>query len=544
MTIPPMPADPPTAITFDLAPSPAPASPAAPAPAAPAAGGLLAPVALTRPTRDTSGGSAAYTSAQQAGGSDDKPAKGDKNTATPGMWKGIAAYIANRPQRKVQHTISETRGSSTDRKINHGITEKRGATSDSKSNRTATTAHANKSDKSAKNQNNRDAKTSAASTKADKNQHNRDAKTADTRSTADKNNRDAKRDAKTASDRKDHNTRQQAGKTAADTQDRTARDDKTSRTKDSKPSARTPRPKTPASGAARADKASDKTARDKAPAKAGDKAGVKLAKVKPDPTQPPQQPPAGPPTPPAAAPAGRQGKDKPRKGPYTAQPAREKGFQAGAQLAAVEADKAAFEDGYADGQQAIRDKAARDKAQMDAARNRTRGVPPVPATPPAPKTPPAPASAPGGAQPLGAKAVGNTVHLSNGRAMARGEVRTLRGLTRFLAGKEADTYRIADGCRQAQEVSAGRVQQIQQLIEKCQDPKVKAGKHLVGALQRLHEATQAQGIEAARMHANAQRGIEALRTLNRNAETRYSGVYKAVADSPETSPGERAFYAR
>lgn len=540
MTTPPMPADPPTAITFDLTPSPASASPAAPAPAAPAAGGVLAPVALTRPTRDTSGGSAAYTSGQQAGSAEDKPAKEDKNTATPGMWKGIAAYIANRPQRKVQHTISETRGASTDRKINHGITEKRGATSDSKSNRTATTAHANKSDKSAKNQNSRDAKTSAASTKGDKNHSSRDTKAADTRSAADKSSRDAK----AASDRKDHNTRQQAGKTAADTQARTARDDKTSRTKDSKPSAKDPRPKTPAAGAARADKASDKTARDKAPAKAGDKADVKLTKVKPDPTQPPQQPPAGPPTPPAPAPAAQQGKDKPRKGPYTAQPAREKGFQAGAQLAADEADKAAFQDGYADGQQAIRDKADRDKAQMDAARDRTRGVPPVPATPPVPQTPPAPGPAPGGVQPLGAKVAGNTVHLSNGSTMTRGEIRSLRGLTRFLAGKEAATHHIADECRQAQEVSAGRVQQIQGLIEKCQDPKVKAGKHLIASLQRLHEATQAQGIEAARMHANAQRGIEALRTLNRNAETRHGGVYKAVADSPESTPGERAFYAR
>ncbi|MFD7095785.1 hypothetical protein, partial [Streptomyces xanthophaeus] len=59
---PPMPPQPPTAGAPATAPAPAPAAHPAPAPAPPAGGGVLAPVALARPTRDASGGSAAYAS--------------------------------------------------------------------------------------------------------------------------------------------------------------------------------------------------------------------------------------------------------------------------------------------------------------------------------------------------------------------------------------------------------------------------------------------------------------------------------------------------
>lgn len=171
----------------------------------------------------------------------------------------------------------------------------------------------------------------------------------------------------------------------------------------------------------------------------------------------------------------------------------------------------------------------------------------MPATPPAPPAPPAsPASAPAPPEvtPLGAKLVGDTVQLSNGSTLTRGEVLNLRAFTRFLHGKEQQTHQIVEECKQAKEVSADRVKQIQQLIEQCQDPKIKGGMHLVASLQRLHEATEAQAREADKMHANAVRGIDALQTLNKNAEVRHGGVYKAVADSPETSPAERAFYAR
>ncbi|MGW7398029.1 hypothetical protein ACWGH7_16210 [Streptomyces cyaneofuscatus] len=635
-TPPPMPAQPPTAGTPSFTLAPAPTTPPTPAPAPPAGGGILAPVTLARPTRDASGGSAAHISQDENSSPSGKPGKGEKNTASPGMWKGIAALIVNRPQRKmtVQHTISELRGSSTDRKINHGVTEKRGATSDSKSNRTATTAYASKSDKSAKTAATRDAKTSAASTKADKNSRdaktadtrsaakkdNRDAKKADTRSSADKTSRDAKtaatrtsadktsRDTKAASDRKDHSTRQQADKASADKQNRTARDDKTLRktdTADRQPPGGKPATATPPKTAPKTLGPGPATAPPPAPVKAGDKL------AKPDSAT---QPKAKPATNEPAAPAGAQGKAKPRKGPYTAQPAREDGFKAGAQEAAAEADKGAWRDGYEDGQQAIRDKAARDRAQMDAARDHARGVqpakppappkpssppakptiPPKPTTPPnkpapaasAPATPTAtkPAAAPAvsdrqqairavrarmqgtppvpakpapnkpftpapamGAQPLGAvmsPVEPGAVQLSNGRVLNTGEVRTLRKLTLFLNGKERETHQIVDQCKQAKEVSAARVNEIQKLIESCQDPKIKGGKQLTAALQKLLEATTVQAKEAEKMHGNAARGIDALRTLNQNAQIRHGGVYKAVADSSETAPAERPFYAR
>ncbi|MEU8101767.1 hypothetical protein [Streptomyces rubiginosohelvolus] len=585
-----MPAQPPTTGTPSFTLDPATATPPTPAPATPSGGGVLAPVTLARPTRDASGGSAAHTSQGDNDGTSSKPGKGEKNTAGPGMWKGIAALIANRPQRKmtVQHTISELRGSSTDRKINHGVTEKRGSTSDRKSNRTATTAHASKSDKSAKTANTRDAKTSAASTKADKNSRdaktadtrsaakkdNRDAKTADTRSSADKTSRDAKksatrasadknsRDTKAASDRKDHSTRQQTDKTAADKQNRGARDDKTLRktdTADRKPTGgKTTTPPEP--------KAAPKTlgpgpTQEPKPANADDKP------AKPDP----------------AAPAGAPDKTKLRKGPYTAQPAREDGFKAGAQHAAAQADKSAWRDGYEDGQQAIRDKAAHEKAQMDAARDRARGV--LPAKPTAPLKPLKPSNPPGApdvpdrqqanrptptqgtapmpttpaptkpstaaptteVRPLAAVmslVQPGAVHLSSDRVMTTGEVRTLRKLTQFLNGKERETSQIADECKQAKEVSAGRINEVQKLVEACQDPKIKGGKQLTTALHKLLEAITLQAKEAEKLHGNAARGADALRTLNHNAQTRHDGVYKAVADSSETAPAERPFYAR
>ncbi|MEU1327231.1 hypothetical protein [Streptomyces microflavus] len=621
-TPPPMPAQPPTAGTPNFTLAPAPATPPAPAPAPPTGGGILAPVTLARPTRDPSGGSAAHTSQDENSSTPGKPGKGEKNTANPGMWKGIAALIANRPQRKmtVQHTISEIRGTSTDRKINHGVTEKRGSTSDTKSNRSATTAHASKSDKSAKTAATRDAKTSAASTKADKTSRdaktadtrsaakkdNRDAKTADTRSSADKTSRDAKtadtrasadktsRDTKDASDRKDHSTRQQADKTSADKQNRAARDDKTLRKTD------TAERQPPAGKHVSADpsKTAPNTPKTLGPVPAR-KDSATQPKDQPATTEPP-------------APSGAQDKAKPKKGPYTAQPAREDGFKAGAQEAATEADKGAWRDGYEDGQQAIRDKAARDRAQMDAARDHARGVqpvkpsiPPKPSSPPAkPPVPPKPATPPNapvptpsapatptatkptaapavsdrqqairavrarmqgtppvpanpapnkpftpaptmGAQPLGAALSRfGDVELSNGRGLTTGEVRTLRKLTQFLTGKEQETHQIADECKQAKEVSAGRVNEIQKLIEDCQNPKIKGGKQLTAALQKLLEATTIQAREAEKMHGNAVRGIDALKTLNQNAQIRHGGVYKAVADSPETAPAERPFYNR
>lgn len=665
-----MPPQPPTVGTPPTTPAPAPNPPAPPAPAPPSTGGILAPVTLTRPTRDASGGSAAYAAQDDASAPAGRPGKGEKNTASPGMWKALAAFVSNRPQQqiKIQHTISEIRGSSTDRKINHQIGEKRGATSDTKSNRTSTTAHASKTDKSAKDhntrdakssdsrdaktsdtkstadKNSRDAKTSESSSKADKNSRDaktsddrkdhstRDAKSSDSRSTADKNSQDTKtsnardaktssasttadknsssRDAKTASDRKDHTNRDTktftagkngpSGKTATEPENRTDRSDKSSPKKDKSAAGQPPGGKSDTNPPVKEPASGSGTAPASAPTKDKEE---KKAPAKPEaPVQPEQGSKPSSPSPP-----GRRERGKLRKGPYTARPARENGFLAGAQQAADEADKAAWRDGYADGQQAIRDQAAREKAQMDAARDQSRAVrpappppsakpttppaptvppkpavpptpsplpkppaPPVPAAPPQPavtpvppaptppaptptmpttQTPPAPSPNPGpmpaaAPAPLTATVSGDAVQLSTGTTMTRGEIRNLYRLTQFLTGKQAATHQIADRCRQAQAISVIRVQEIQDLIEKCQDPKIKGGKNLLAALQKLHEATSVQAKEAERMHGNAARGVEALATLIHNAGVRHGGVYKAVVDSPETSPAERAFYAR
>ncbi|MBK3588477.1 hypothetical protein JHN49_34175 [Streptomyces sp. MBT57] len=136
------------------------------------------------------------------------------------------------------------------------------------------------------------------------------------------------------------------------------------------------------------------------------------------------------------------------------------------------------------------------------------------------------------------------VALSNGKLMSTGEVRSLRQFTRFLAGKELETLQIGDTCKQAEAVSAHRVDEVQALIEKCRNPKVKGGTNLVGSLERLLDALSVQAQEAAQLNGNAVRGVEGLRTLNQNTEVRHGGVYKAVVDSDEISPGERAFYQR
>jgi len=174
-------------------------------------------------------------------------------------------------------------------------------------------------------------------------------------------------------------------------------------------------------------------------------------------------------------------------------------------------------------------------------------VPAKPTAPAQPSTalkPPVPVT---GVVPLGAvmsPVQPGTVALSNDRVLHFIEVRTLRSLTRFLAGKEQQTHQIADQCKQAKAASAHRATEIYKLIEACKDPKVKGGNNLVASLQKLHEAVTVQAKEAEKLHGNAARGVEALRTLNQNSEVRHGGVYKAVLDSDETSPAERTFYTR
>ena len=71
---------------------------------------------------------------------------------------------------------------------------------------------------------------------------------------------------------------------------------------------------------------------------------------------------------------------------------------------------------------------------------------------------------------------------------------------------------------------------------------MKGGEKLVASLAKLADAAQVQATKAAEINKRAVRSQEACKTLTANTETRYGGIYKAVVDSPETSPAEMNYY--
>lgn len=124
--------------------------------------------------------------------------------------------------------------------------------------------------------------------------------------------------------------------------------------------------------------------------------------------------------------------------------------------------------------------------------------------------------------------------------MSRGEVRTLKQFERRLGEKKGRLSWIAGGSKAARASATEHATKAHRLAEDAKS--VKGGAALIGILLRLAERAQALRGNAEEIEKQAHRGAEAVQVLAANAEIRHGGIYKAVADSPLASPGEREFY--
>ena len=249
-----------------------------------------------------------------------------------------------------------------------------------------------------------------------------------------------------------------------------------------------------------------------------------------------------------AAPATQTPADAPKLRTRTA---REAGYRDGTRVAATVGQARAYRDGARDGWD---DRTAADKAEGRTmadtrARNATK-----PKADTAPKmTPtsgstvdlvkkpaPAPAAVPVKVTAVGPTTVSFTAPDDTAHRMTRGEVRTLKQFERRLAEKKAALARIAEGSKATRGQDVDLATRAQRLSEDAKA--VKGGAGIVVLLSRLAERSQVLRTRAEGIEKNAQRGSEAVRTLAANAETRHGGIYRAVVDSPLTTPAERAFY--
>lgn len=124
--------------------------------------------------------------------------------------------------------------------------------------------------------------------------------------------------------------------------------------------------------------------------------------------------------------------------------------------------------------------------------------------------------------------------------LGRGEVRNLRQFEQRLAERAQVLARIGDDNKTAQQHALAHAMRAQQLAEAAKE--IKGGVALVGALHRLAEQAAALRYKTDEVAKRTTRGAEAVRVLAANARTRHGVIYKAVVDSPLTTPAERAFY--
>lgn len=263
-------------------------------------------------------------------------------------------------------------------------------------------------------------------------------------------------------------------------------------------------------------------------------------------TKDPKQPTTG---------TGQPGQDTGRVAIDT-QPAREAGYAAGTRIGGIEAQLGALRDGIRDARTDVKEAADREKARLDKAHQDWKNTPPptqpTPTAPPKPATPPKPTHAPTVPAPKDKPVTapvqvnsvnGNTINLGDGAArtsMNRGEVRTLRGFQKRLNTKTNRMTRVAEATRTLEQHAIDQARQVTVLRELAAE--VKGGEKLLTALSRLEEAATIQAAKAAIIHKRAARAAESCRALKANTHTRYGGIYKAVVDSPETTPAEMSYY--
>ncbi|MGO1025542.1 hypothetical protein ACTOXX_33765 [Streptomyces rubiginosohelvolus] len=222
------------------------------------------------------------------------------------------------------------------------------------------------------------------------------------------------------------------------------------------------------------------------------------------------------------------------------QPSRETGYRDGTRAAKAAAHARAYRDGVKDGWADTLAAADHEKTLLDQAhadrRNTRESEPPV-------------SSAdhhtePGTPNPIQVTGIdAKNLHLGDNAArttISRGEVRSLKQFERRLEERLATLQKTAETTKQLQAHAEGQAQQAQNLLEQAKA--VKGGDKLTSALTRLTDDAQKQAAEAGEIHKRAARSADTCAATLANVSTRYSGMYQAVVDSPETIPAELAYY--
>lgn len=483
---------------------------------------ILTPVEPARPV--TPIGSTASMAEESIATTDSKPGKQTEKNSGPvrehpvgALVRAIAARIG-RPSRsshvKRQHTITESRVSG----------------------HTGTTTHANRSSQDGRNhqigqhRTARDQKVADNNSKINQGRDQRDVKA-----------HDSKTSTGTTSAKQDHASKNGATTNKQDVMHQTSRDGLDGRpgnapAKDGKSTSTTKDATTaPTKGATAA---KDQAAQKPSPAPK-DAAAAKETPAKTDATAK------------ASTNTTKTPGAAPQPRPRT-QSSREAGYHDGTRAAKVTNHVKAYRDGVQDGYADGTAEYEQEKRRMDDAKARNAVKPTGQAKPdmqpasgstvdlakkeaPADAIPAAPVQLTGISESTVSFDADGASH-----TLSRGEVRTLRGFERRIAAKAPVLQRVAEGSKTARKRTTEHATRAQQLAEAAKT--VKGGDRLVAKLQRLAEQTQALRARTEEVEKRANRGAEAVIVLVANANTRHGGIYKAVVDSPLTSPAEREFY--
>jgi hypothetical protein len=208
---------------------------------------------------------------------------------------------------------------------------------------------------------------------------------------------------------------------------------------------------------------------------------------------------------------------------------REAGYRDGHRAARITAHVQAYSDGARDGWHDGRTQAAHDKHRLDTARRQRKDTP-------------MPTHAPtAGPHPIPVTGITDThVHLPDGQAHTRGEIRNVKQYERHLGDKLATLRKIEDTCRQLNGHAAAQAAKAAQLAEQAHS--VEGGDKLIATLTHLQEQATLQASIADELCTRAVRSADATLTLLCNIELRYGAIYKAVCDSETTQPAKLFWY--
>lgn len=223
--------------------------------------------------------------------------------------------------------------------------------------------------------------------------------------------------------------------------------------------------------------------------------------------------------------------------PITTQTARETGYRDGTRAARVTAHVKAYRDGVKDGWTDTTEAAQREKARLDAAHQQRKQDR-------AEDKPMAPTATQQQAQPIGVRSVTEThVYLDEGAsryALGRGEVRSLKKFELRLEEKAAALAKIAENTKALKAHADAQAAKATRLLEQAKA--VKPGDKVIAALAKLADTAKTQATNADEIHQRAVRAADACKAVLANVQTRYGGIYKAVADSGLATPAEGRFY--